>query len=105
MGVHDVDTASNAITAGSDALLMSMVLMHMQVPAKKKGAPTVVESKKEDVTGADDAPVSVAQPAAVSQAPAATGTASGSAGTDSAGGPAMRTRHATAGTEPVQTIT
>ena len=77
----------------------------MQVPPKKKRAPTVVESKKEDVTGADDAPVSVAQPAPVSQAPLATGAASGSAGTDPAGGPAMRTRHATAGTEPGQTIT
>ena len=80
------------------------MLMHMQVPAKKKGAPTVVESKKEDVTGADDAPVSVAQPVPVSQAPPATGT-SGFAGPDSAGGPAMRTRHATAGTEPGQTVT
>ena len=88
--------------------------MHMQVPPKKKGPPTVVESKKEDVTGADDAPVSVAQPVPVSQAPPATGmsqappvtgTGSGFAGTDPAGGPAMRTCHATAGVEPGQTIT
>lgn len=81
-----------------------VMLMHMQVPPKKKGPPTVVESKKEDVTGADDAPVSVAQPVPVSQGPPATEAASGFAGTDPAGGPAMRTRHATAGIEPGQAM-
>ena len=68
----------------------------MQVPPKKKKTPTVVESKKGDVTGADDAPVSVAPP--VSQPNAAAARSAEPAATT--GGPAMRTRTATAGTEP-----
>lgn len=75
------------------------------MPPKKKRTPTVVESKKEDVTGADDAPVGVAQPVPVSVAPPVTENISGSAGTVSAGGPAMRTRTATAGTDQPTTIT
>lgn len=79
--------------------------LHIQVPPKKKRAPTAVESKKEDVTGADDAPVAVAQPVPVSVAPPATETMSGSAGTLPAGGPATRARTATAGADQPTTIT
>lgn len=74
--------------------------MFVQVPPKKKAAPTVVESKKEDVTGADDAPVSVAQPVAVSVPPPVT-----VAPVEPADGPARRTRTATAGTGEQTTIT
>lgn len=98
---------------------LMVMIMPMQVPPKKTRAPTVVESKKEDVTGADDAPVAVPQPAPVSVPPPATaataepavqmggpvemgGSAQMGAPVQMGGpaqmtGPAMRTRTATAG--------
>ncbi|KAL3157665.1 hypothetical protein ABBQ32_012105 [Trebouxia sp. C0010 RCD-2024] len=69
------------------------------VPPQKKRTPTVVESKKEDVTGADDAPVSVAQPVSVSVPPPGIATTA-----EPGDGPARRTRTATAVTAEPTTI-
>lgn len=80
------------------------VVIFVQVPPKKKRTPTVVESKKEDVTGADDAPVSVAQPVSVSVPPPGI-TTTPEAMALPGDGPARRTRTATAVTAEPTTIT